>query len=273
MSRPPRLLIAGCGDLGIRLAARLQGWEVHGLRRRAADLPASVNPVAADLSDPASLAAAAGHWDAVVYSATPDAFEAGAYRRTYVDGLRNLLDRVTTDRLWFISSTAVYAQDQGEWVDEHSPTEPTRFNGRILLEAEQIARAAGGGCVRFSGIYGPGRTRLIDRLRSGPVACKLDPPQWTNRIHIEDCAAVLAHLLETAQMRSVHVASDPAPAPRWEVLSWLAGRLGVPGPVAAHDSDHGQGKRVRSRYLHETGYRFIYPDYRAGYTEIMKTCG
>lgn len=269
-----RLLIAGCGDLGTRLAGRLDNerWQVTGLRRHAGNLPAPIRPVAADLADPDSLAAVAGDWDAVVYQATPDARDEAAYRRTYVDGLSGLLDRVRCKRLIFVSSTAVYGQDGGEWVDEHAVAEPKAFNGRILRQGESLARdcASDAVVIRFSGIYGPGRDSLIRQVREGRARCRRDPPQWTNRIHADDCAAVLAHVLELPDPEPVYCASDSRPAPRCEVLAWLAGRLGVAGPHDDADVAGGQGKRIDNRRLIASGFTFRHPDYRSGYGEMLQ---
>ena len=268
-ARLRRLLIAGCGDLGNRLAPRLDGWQVHGLRRSVSRLAPGIVPVQADLSDAGTLGVVAGAWDAVIYTATPGERTPGGYRRAYVDGLRRLIERVETPRLIMVSSTAVHGQDLGEWVDETSATQPARFNGEILLEAEHLAREAGGLVVRFSGIYGPGREYLIDKVRGGPVGCRRDPPIWTNRIHADDCAAALAHLLKLDAPDELYLASDACPAPRWELLAWLAERLGVPGPFEQEDSA-GQGKRVRADRLAATGFTLRYPDYRAGYEEVLK---
>lgn len=269
MNGRPRLLIAGCGDLGQRLAPRLDGWDVHGLRRDPSGLPAGIRPVAADLGHAASLDAVAGEWDAVVYTATPDAFTPAAYRATYVTAQQVLAERVTARRWILVSSTAVYGQDAGEWVDESSPTEPTRFNGEILLEAEALAQGLGGVALRFSGIYGPGRDYLIRKARAGAVPCRRDPPVWTNRIHADDCAGALAHLLDLEAPEPVYIGSDECPAARWDVLAWLAERLGVPGPVECAD-DGGQGKRVSSARLRATGFECRYPDFRSGYKELLE---
>jgi nucleoside-diphosphate-sugar epimerase len=268
-----RLLVAGCGDLGIRLAGQLgPDWRVTGLRRNVGALPESIAPLAADLSRPESFASIEADWDAVVYQATPGARDELSYRRTYLDGLSNLLDRVRPRRLIFVSSTAVYGQDAGEWVDEDSATEPTRFNGRIVLEGERLALASveESVIVRFSGIYGPGREYLIDSVRSGRASCRPEPPQWTNRIHADDCAGVLAHLLELDTPEPVYCASDCLPATRCEVLEWLAQRLGAPMPehlVPAEGS--GQGKRVDNRRLLESGFEFAFPDYQHGYGAVL----
>jgi len=268
-----RLLIAGCGDLGVRLADCLEDsdWQVHGLRRRVDALPKTIIPVAADLSEPHSLAAVAGHWDAVVYQVTPDERSETAYRTAYVEGLANLLERIRPQRLIFISSTAVYGQDKGEWVDESSASVPPRFNGRVLLEAEALAArvAPEPVVVRFSGIYGPGRDYLLRKIATGEAGCREQPAQWTNRIHAEDCAGVLAHMLTLDRPAPLYLASDSCPAPRCEVLDWLAGQMGAALP-AREASVIGQGKRVANTRLLQSGYQFLYPDYRSGYQEMLK---
>lgn len=268
-----RLLIAGCGDLGIRLAGCLSGgdWQVHGLRRHVEALPAGIVPLRADLSDSASLAAAGGDWDAIVYQATPDAYDEAGYRAAYLEGLERLLELASARRLVFVSSTAVYGQDAGEWVDETSETRPKRFNGRVLLEAEALAaRAAPQSiAVRFAGIYGPGRDFLVRKVAAGAASCRERPPQWTNRIHADDCAGTLAHLLALDEPAPLYCASDGHPAPRCEVLDWLSDQLGA-APPAREASGGGQGKRVSSARLTESGYRLIHPDYRSGYQEMLQ---
>lgn len=265
----PRLLIAGCGDLGQRLTRYLDGWRFFGLRRNVSRLDAPIEPLSADLSQPRSLRVAAGFWDAVVYTATPGEFTPDAYRATYVEGLRALMAQVESPRWIMVSSTAVYGQDAGEWVDEDSPTEPSRFNGEILLEAERVVAERAGLAVRFSGIYGPGRDFLIRKVRRGGVRCRRSPPVWTNRIHSEDCASALAHLVELESPGSVYVATDRLPAPRWDVLEWLASRLGLPGPEAI-DEPGGQGKRACAERLYSTGFALQYPDYKTGYSELLE---
>jgi len=250
------------------------GDTVYGLRRDPTALPPGVAPVAADLTDRGSLEGVPADADAVVYAASADARDESAYRAAYVDGLHHLLWSLEErggrpHRLLYSSSTGVYGQDDGEWVDERSPTEPRRFNGEILLQAERLTREAGGVVVRFSGIYGPGRDALIRKLREGGVGCRREPPVWTNRIHAEDCAAALAHLVGMTAPEAVYVASDRCPAPRWDVLEWLAGRLGVDGPEEI-DDQRGQGKRVRAERLFAGGVALQYPDYRAGYSEMLE---
>ncbi len=267
-----RLLIAGCGDIGIRLAGTLdpEAWTTVGLRRTPAALPDPVSQVTADLLAPQSLTSVAGHWDAVIYQATPDQRDPEAYRKAYVEGLKNLLSTVQADRLIFVSSTAVYGQDDGSEVDERSITQPSAFNGRILLEAEQLALDVGGLVVRFSGIYGPGREFLINQVRNGKARCREHPPQWTNRIHADDCAAVLAHVLQLPSPESLYCASDDHPAPRCQVVDWLAGQLGVAAPAREASNASGQGKRISNQRLRASGYDFRYPDFRTGYGALLQ---
>ena len=269
-----RLLIAGFGDLGRRLVKRLSSseanvWHSHALRRSAESSQTSFTSLQADLNQPETLAVVRGHWDAVVYTATPSQRTSDGYRKAYVQGLDHLLQTITTDRLIFVSSTAVFGQDQGEWVDEYSATEPQRFNGQILLEAEQLARQAGGTVLRFSGIYGPGRTRLIERVRQGGIQCQQKPPVWTNRIHADDCAGVLAHLLNLESPEPLYLASDREPVPRWDLYEWLAQRLSVSGLVEQNDVGSGQGKRINSARLLSSGFEFEYPSFREGYADLL----
>ena len=268
-----RLLIAGFGDLGQRLASRLerQGeWQLHAVRRSAAQSD-SITFYRADLTRAETLGALPKHVDAIVYQATPAERTAAAYQAIYLEGLQNLLVQTTSDQLIVVSSTAVFGQDQGQWVDERSATEPERFNGRILLEAEQEALAAGGQVVRFSGIYGPGRKRLLQQVRSGQAACGRDQIQWTNRIHADDAAAVLDHVLSQPDLGPVICASDDRPSPRCEVLDWLAKKTGSRPPTNddVSSNNYAAGKRVSNHRLRVSGFEFTYPDFRAGYRKLI----
>lgn len=278
-----RILIAGCGYVGSALARRLAaaGHRVHGLRRRPEGLPAGVHPVAADLLDPASLRALPAALDAVVYAASAGGGAEPAYRAAYVDGLRNLLDALAClseppRRAIFTSSTAVYGQHGGEWVDETSATEPADFRGRILLEAERLLAAGPfrATALRLGGIYGPGRTRLVESVRAGGVTIQPGGPWWTNRIHRDDCAGALAHLLALPAPEAVYLGVDDEPADRGEVLRWLAARLGAAEPRvtadAAGDPDaRGGNKRCSNARLRASGWRPLFPTYREGYAALI----
>jgi nucleoside-diphosphate-sugar epimerase len=184
----------------------------------------------------------------------------------------------TLQRFIFTSSTGVYAQEAGEWVDETSSTEPVHYSGSELLVSEQIVlnSAFPATVVRLGGIYGPGRTRLIDSVRQGIAVCTDGPPVYINRIHRDDCAGVLQHVMQLPQPDRLYLAVDHDPADQCEVLHWLALRLGLPLPRKAAVSDsgirpHRGNKRCSNRKLVKTGYVFHYPTFREGYEALLAT--
>jgi len=276
------ILIAGCGDVGGALAERLRdaGHRVAGLRRRAGLLPAGIEPLAADLGEPATLALLGERrFDIVVVSSAAGRFDEDHYRRVYVEGLANLLDVLRgTPHVLLASSTAVYHQCDGEWVDEDSPTEPHGFSGRILLQAEALLReraAHRATVLRFGGIYGPGRERLLREVAAG-IGCAREPVRYTNRIHREDCAGILqflvGRLLRGETLAPLYLGVDSEPAPMWEVRHWIAAELGVALDDAAGGAQGGRApgsKRCSNRRLLEAGYALRYPDFRAGYAPLI----
>ncbi len=278
MAEQWRVLIAGCGYVGSALAERLvlAGHTVWGLRRRPDRLPEGVLPLAADLGDPGSLRVLPEELDFVVYAAAADGSEERAYRAAYVDGLHNLLDVLgmqgqSPRRVAFTSSTAVYGQQEGEWVDENSPTEPGGFRGRIMLEGERLIREGWypGTVLRLGGIYGPGRTRVIDQVRRGDAVC-LPHPVYSNRIHRDDCAGALHHLLVLPEPEAVYLGVDQEPTDLCEVYRWLAAKLGAPMPAVVAEPDCWEsGKRCDSQGLVSSGYRFLYPTYREGLASLL----
>lgn len=277
-----RVLIAGCGDVGSRLGGLLarRGHGVWGLRRHPENLPEGIEPLAADLTDPVTLQDLPPDLDLVFYTAAAEGRSDEAYRQAYVDGVRHLLEALqeagqTPQRILFTSSTGVYGQRDGSWVDETSPTEPESFTGRRVLEGEELLAQGPFPAVslRLGGIYGPGRTRLLDRVRRGEATCPEGPPIYTNRIHSEDAAAALVHLGFLGTVESCYVGVDRRPADLCEVLRFLARRLEAPPPrtVPAESTDIRRGsKRCSSRRLFDSGFRFVYPTYREGYAEMIE---
>lgn len=268
------VLIAGCGDVGNALANRLlaEGCAVWGIRRTVDALAPGVTPWRIDLRDRASLGAPPAAFDYLFYTASADGRDEESYRAIYVDALRDLLEVLRSEgsplhRVFFTSSTAVYGQSEGEWVDEASPTEPSGFNGRLLLEAEAIVDHApvSGVNVRLSGIYGPGRTRLIRNVWRREASAT---DSWTNRIHVEDCAAALHHLMRLPSPASLYLGSDDLPATTAEVVTWMSRQLGVPAPSRAETTR--LNKRCRNARLRESGFRFRYPSFQEGYREMIR---
>jgi nucleoside-diphosphate-sugar epimerase len=276
-----RVLIAGCGYAGAALGALLdrESHAVFGLRRRAGALPWGVRPIEADLAIPSTLRELPPRLDFVCFMAAPGGRDDALYRALYVEGLRNLIDALVDQkqepkRIFFTSSTSVYGQKQGEWVDESSPTEPASFAGRRLLEAEALLHAGPfpATVVRFGGIYGPRRTGLVDLVRTGRFVYQEGAPRYTNRIHREDCAGVLRHLMRVPAPESLYLGVDCEPASEELVTCWLAGVLGAPPPrpgAPGADPERAGSKRCRNERLLASGYEFQYPTFREGYTAVV----
>jgi nucleoside-diphosphate-sugar epimerase len=234
----------------------------------------------ADLTRPDTLDALPEALDAVVYCVARGRDTGQSYRDVFVTGLANLLDLLEAranqlSRFLFVSSTGVYGPRAGAWVDETSATDPGAEGGRSLLEAESLlhARRPDATAVRFSGIYGPGRTRLIRAAEEGEGTLRRTPQKWLNQIHRDDGVGVLRHLLFLPSTEPVYNATDCEPALRSDVLAWLAERMGSAPPGEAEglaeDSVSRASKRVSNRRLLASGYVFSYPTYREGYGALL----
>ena len=267
----PDVLLVGCGqlgaDVGLRLAAR--GHTVLAIRRRAELVPPPLLGLSADLTaEVPELPEIDLQHLVVALTARPRSEE--AYRATYVDGMRRALDALdeagqVPGRAVLVSSTSVYgAQPEGATVDEDTPSYPSDGPGRMLLEAEQLfsARLPHGTVLRLSGLYGGPPGRLHAQVLAGDIT---EPNRWTNRIHRDDAAAAVVHLLTVAQAPApLYVGTDDEPALFGDVAAHLAHRLGAPRPPAT-DLSRATGKRLSNARLRATGWVPAYPSYRAGY--------
>lgn len=274
-----QVVIVGCGDVGSRLAAQLQqaGHTVTGVRRSAASLPAGVQALQADVGVAACPADWPAQVDYLVYAVAAGAGGEAAYQAAYVEGLRNVLGWLAQrgqqlKRLLFISSTGVYGQSDGQWVDETSPTEPAGYSGRILLAAEQLALESGqpASWLRLAGIYGPGRGYLLKQARSGAQA---EPLQFTNRIHADDAANLLATLIAQAEQGAAlevgYLGVDDEPAPLDEVLAWLRAELGIAAGTGELAKRRAGSKRCSNQRARALGWAPQYPSYREGYRVLL----
>ncbi|WP_049622281.1 NAD-dependent epimerase/dehydratase family protein [Frateuria defendens] len=273
-----RILLAGCGDLGHRVAQRLlaRGDEVFALRRQPpADAPAGIRWLRGDLARPSTYAdGLPAGLDRLVYLPAPAAREAAAYRAVFGDGLRDLLaalDRSRLARVLFVSSSAVYGEHGGQWVDEATPPAPLGFNGAVLREAEcwlagQPLRSV---ALRLAGLYGPGRLQLAERLRAGTVRVPRAAPHWANRIHVDDAAAAIVHLLDLADPAPLYLGVDDTPLPLDVLYDHLAGLLGVAPPADGPAPANVGSKRLSNARLRASGFAFRWPDARAGYAALL----
>lgn len=277
-----RVLIAGCGQVGQALGLRLarSGHAVWGVRRHASKLPPPIQGLSADLSRPETLRAVPPV-DVLVYAASADSSSDAAYRSAYPLGLGNVLEALALTaapptRVLFVSTTAVYAQQNGEWVDETSATLPEHFSGLRTLEAEAVlaANASCGIAVRCGGIYGPGRTRLLDRVATGAARFPPGGPSYTNRIHLDDVVGTLAHLIALDSPETTYNCVDSDPADLKTVLEFLATQLGAPAPRAGQalpgERSRRTNKRCSNARLLGSGYTLKYPTYRDGYAALLE---
>jgi nucleoside-diphosphate-sugar epimerase len=274
------VLIVGCGDLGQALATRLDParYQVHGLRRSPQALP-GLAVVQADVTQPATLSVLQPlRPEILVYCVAADAQTDASYKAHYVDGLRHVLEALDATRLrhvFFVSSTRVYGQTGDDLLDEAVPAIPADFGGERLLEAEALLQtlACGTTVLRLSGIYGPGRTRML-RLAQQPDNWPAEH-YWSNRIHRDDAAAFMAYLIEqavaTKPIDECYIVTDDVPVSQIEVLNWIAAQMGV-AHLAATMPVTG-GKRLSNRRLRATGFQLAYPDYRAGYGHLIRSGG
>ncbi|MCO7225687.1 SDR family oxidoreductase [Pleionea sp. CnH1-48] len=269
-----KLLLAGFGKLARPLSVQLQqqGHQITALRRSPQTEASSISQLGIDLSDKRSVANIPDDFDQVVVTLTPDAYDDANYRKTYIESVDNLLQhfaqRNKETHFTYVSSTRVYGQKNGEWVDEDSETKPEDSRGQILLEAEQNLRTyhKKNTIIRFSGIYDSHSQRLLKQLEK-PVP--KSPEVYTNRIHREDCVGILSYLVQKKladdSIESIYLGSDDDPAPVWDVLSWLAQSRGLPPPTPSSE-ERNRNKRCDNRKLKELGYSFKYSNYKKGYS-------
>jgi nucleoside-diphosphate-sugar epimerase len=281
-------LIVGCGYLGQRLGVLLTraGERVCGTVRspgRAAALAAlKIEPLVADVLDPKSLTSLPAA-ERVFYCVGFDRSAGASMRSVYVDGLVNLLDRLphSVGRFVYASSTGVYGQTEGEWVDEETAPSPRTESGKICLEAEERLHSwserHGGSpsasivILRYAGLYGPGRIvrrALVERGEPIPG----DPAKLFNLIQIDDAARAALAALSAHSPDPLYLASDDRPITRGEYYGLLAQLLSAPPPLFRPNQTGGSeegrdatSKRVANRRLKaRLGLELLYPDISTG---------
>ncbi|RYZ88134.1 MAG: NAD-dependent epimerase/dehydratase family protein [Moraxellaceae bacterium] len=275
-----KLLWIGCGDIARQALPLIKHYSITGLSRSYKPYLAAYNFWQADLAE-RNLAPqlAQQNYCAIVITLSPAGYTADDYRTTYWLNTQYIVQQLPQNSkplLVFVSSTSVYQQNQGEWVDETSPTEPTSPAAQWLLKAEQeIAQSGYPFCIlRPSGIYGPGRDFLIRQVLQGNGGGE----QFTNRIHSLDLARLIAFLVERHRiglaLPPYLLASDDAPVTSREIRLWLAQQLSMDPKSLAPSQEsvaRGGNKRVNNQLLHQLGFEFHYPSYLQGYPELCRS--
>ncbi len=276
------VLVAGCGWLGTAIARRLvaRGDRVTGVRRDAGRAHAlardGVTPLALDLAAPGSTERIPPV-DAIVAAQAASADGTAPYRAAYVDANRALLEaaeRVGARALVYTGSTGVFGQRDGSDVDEDALPTPASATAEILVEAEALVRGASRGglrtaVVRRSGLYGPGRAGLLDRVRVGALALGPGDEAWMNFCHLDDAVAFVLAALDRGAPRGLYHGSDAEPAPRRDVVEWIAAHLGIAPPRVAGGLS-GPSRRIRSeRTRAELGVQLAHPSFRSGFAGLI----
>lgn len=273
------LLSLGHGYSASAIAARLLplGWQVIGTIRDPSRADALRILGVEPLLWPADLAPALSRATHILASAAPDAL-GDPFLQVAGDPLR------AAHPAWvgYLSTTAVYGDHQGSWVDETTPVNPgsPRAHQRVLAERQWLATGLPVHIFRLAGIYGPGRGPF-EKVRDGTARRIIKPGQVFSRIHVADIAETLIGSIARPNPGAIYNLCDDDPAPPEDVLSYAAHLLGLPDPPAVpYDqaemtpmarSFYAKSKRVRNdRIKTELGVRLTFPDYRAGLAAMVK---
>lgn len=254
-----RTVIVGCGYLGSALGRALVSAGHHCIgttttETRVAEIAESgVMPAVVGLEDTEKLHELIVDREALFLAAAPNSAHP-SYRQVYLDGARSVTRAVAGTRVQHIiytSSTGVYGQQDGTWVDERSPTEPDTENGRILLETERVLLNCGEATdvivtiLRLGGIYGPGRDPA-ERMARRTVRERSDGDQYVNMIHQRDAVRAMETLLAKPYAGVLNL-TDDRPTTRREFHDHLAVIAGVPSVRWLESAGSPRlGKRVRN---------------------------
>ena len=289
-----RRLVVGCGYLGQRVARlwNQAGDDVFAVTRsvnRQQMLSAEgFSPLVADVTRPETLADLP-KIDTVLVAVGMDRSVYSDIRKVYVQGLKNVLDALpaSVQHVIYVSSTGVYGNFDGAWIDEEARTEPKREGGKACLEAEQLLKDSRWGSratiLRFAGIYGPERVptrqQILDKQWD-----RLSPAGYLNLIQVDDGASIVQLIARsvdvdpdnTDTLAQTFLISDGQPSLRRDYYDWIADRFGVgpipwdPQAVAPQESRASSSKRISNRKLQQHfSIDFMYPDYRAGLAHAL----
>jgi nucleoside-diphosphate-sugar epimerase len=282
-NKQTNILIVGFGYLGKEIAKQLYtdiNFNIWTLSRSKVENPYKANHIVADLTKPFQLLCLPNnvYFDFIIYTVSADNSTPSSYYDAYIFSLHNLLQKLRAKKkppkkLFFISSTSVYHQNKGQWVNEYSTTNPLYFRGRYMLEAESLLKTSefDTTIVRLGGIYGSNRQNIIDMVRK-KSGYRNTPDVYSNRIHVEDAAGIIIHLIKQAEknisINNLYLGVDCEPAPLYEITQWLGNKLDITLttnkiPNTMHN------KRCYNKLIIQSGYKFIYPNYKAGLSKIL----
>jgi nucleoside-diphosphate-sugar epimerase len=274
-----KILLLGCGFVGKVLATQLKalGNEVTGWVRSPDSVQMleslEIRSIVGDFTDGHSWENVPTDFDVAIHIASSGRGDQGVYEKVYFDGMKKLSEKMKGSRLIFVSSTSVYGQIDGEWVDERSPAQPTSATSQVLLKAESIALQRGGVVVRPSGIYGPNRSVLFQKFMDGSAVIEGDGKRWINQIHRDDVAGGIALLVQHPELSGIFNLTDDRPTNHLEVYGWLSAKTGKPMPPPApenHQRKRGwTHKRISNQKMKSIGWTLEYPTFEEGYGAFL----
>lgn len=276
-----KILLVSCGDVATEAGLRFHaaGHQVTAWRRDSSKLPSVFTGYNVDLLKADSWPLIDPETDLVLFTPVPATRDVTGYERGYLQVAHRLIDTLKIScprlkRLIYVSSSAVLGGSEGQLVNETATLAPARPTAQVLADTETLLAASGLPLtiLRASGIYGPGRTRLIDQVRSASAQLPTQS-HWTNRIHRDDLAQAIVHVASLGQKaEALYLATDSEPAQLADVYLFLAKELGSEIPELATEppaSRNASDRRLNNARLLASGFIPRFPSYREGYKSIL----
>ena len=221
-----------------------------------------------------------GHYDYIIYCVTPQGRGEDTYRAVFYEGLAHCVQHVKAQRrpahILFVSSTSVFAQKAGETLTESSEAIGASATSKVLVASEKLLSDSGlpHSVVRFSGIYGGTRTRLIEQVAAGSPVLS-DQVRISNRIHEHDAVRFLEFLIRRLiageSLDNLYLATDMQPSNLNDVYAFIATALELtlnPNAIASGEGRRSGNKKISNKRLLSSGFELSYPDFRKGYAEM-----
>lgn len=274
-----KTLLLGCGFVGKVLAQRLiaSGHSVTGWIRnpeQTSELSSlGITPYLGDITEESCWNSIPRDFECVIHIASSSRGDAEVYKKIYLQGMQRVCDFFPKVQKVFVSSTSVYGQTDGEWVDETSPTTPSSATSQVLLQAEAIALQHQSIVVRPSGIYGPQRSVLYRKFVEGTAVIEGTGTRWINQIHRDDVAAGIAFLIQKSADPGIYNLTDDHPTCSQELYKWLSQKLQQPlPPHAPENTQRKRGwthKRISNQKIKSLGWTPQYPSFCEGYETVL----
>jgi len=272
------LLILGCGDIGTRVGLSLiqQGWRVYAVRRQPHLLPDCFERLGLDITDEERLADLVPLApDYVLVTPTPLTYDPAGYQAGFADVAASLASQNWINRcrrVMWVSSTRVYREASGGWVDEHAPLNRDEPQAAAMVAAEaSIRRGCTATIIRPAGVYGNPEGMLMRRVIAGEGGSTA--ATFGNRIHRDDLSRLIVHcLLRDHSGDSVPptvVAADHDSTPTHEIEDWLAVQLGLTLRRPAQGGVIRANRRCANTLLAQVGFMLTYPTWREGYEAAL----